>query len=65
MTLNILPAIGIIIAAAVIIGITYATDMYLQTVKDPIKIAINQWPGCSLLFIAQEEGFFEKNGVYV
>lgn len=65
MTRNILAVIGIIIAAAVIIGITYATDTYLQTGKSPIKIAINQWPGCSLLFIAQEEGFFEKNGVDV
>lgn len=65
MNRSILAIIGIIITTAVIIGITYATDTYLQTEKSPIKIALNQWTGYSLLFIAQEEGFFEKNGVDV
>jgi len=33
--------------------------------KTPIKIAINEWPGYAHAFIAQEKGFFEKNGVTV
>jgi len=30
-----------------------------------IKIAINIWPGYSYVFLAQEKGFFKKNGVDV
>ena len=33
--------------------------------KAPIKIAINVWPGCAYAFIAQEKGYFKKNGVDV
>ncbi len=36
-----------------------------RTDQTPIKIAINQWPGYASAFIAQEKGFFEKNGVKV
>src|SRR3989338_1190777 len=28
--------------------------------KKPIKIALNQWPGYAVAFIAKEKGFFEK-----
>ncbi len=33
--------------------------------KTPIKIAINEWPGYAHAFLAEEKGFFEKNGVVV
>jgi NitT/TauT family transport system substrate-binding protein len=33
--------------------------------NSPIKIAISIWPGYAHAFIAQEKGFFEKNGVQV
>jgi NitT/TauT family transport system substrate-binding protein len=33
--------------------------------KAPIKIAINVWPGYAHAFIAQEKGYFKKNGVNV
>lgn len=33
--------------------------------KEPIKIAINVWPGYASAFIAQEKGFFDRNGVDV
>jgi len=33
--------------------------------QKPIKIALNVWPGYAHAFIAQEKGFFEKNGVNV
>jgi NitT/TauT family transport system substrate-binding protein len=56
---------AIISISLVIIGVWYATDTYLQTKSDPIKIAVNKWPGYYLLFVAQDEGFFEKNGVDV
>jgi len=40
-------------------------DIVVKPTGDVIKIAINQWPGHSFAFIAQEKGFFEKNGVNV
>ncbi|VVB65888.1 NMT1/THI5 like protein [Candidatus Gugararchaeum adminiculabundum] len=33
--------------------------------KKPLKIAIDPWPGYSYAFVAQEKGFFKKNGVEV
>jgi len=33
--------------------------------QEPIKIAINEWPGYAHAFLAYEKGFFEKNGVSV
>lgn len=33
--------------------------------KPPMKIGINVWPGYAHAFIAQEKGFFKKNGVSV
>ena len=33
--------------------------------KSPIKIGINIWPGYAHAFVAQEKGFFKKNGVEV
>lgn len=33
--------------------------------RKPIKISINVWPGYAYAFIAQEKGFFVKNGVDV
>ncbi len=35
------------------------------TSREPIKIALNVWPGYAHAFIAQEKGFFEKNNVEV
>lgn len=44
-----------------------ATGCAKQAVKErpPIKIAINQWAGYAHAFLAQEKGFFKKNGVNV
>ena len=33
--------------------------------RDPIRIGINAWPGYEFLYLAQEKGFFEKEGVNV
>lgn len=33
--------------------------------KEPIRIALNQWPGYAHAFIAQEKGFFKEHGVDV
>ena len=33
--------------------------------KEPIRIAINVWPGYAHAYLAQEKGFFEKNNVEV
>lgn len=35
------------------------------TESQPIKLGISTWPGYSLAFLAEEKGFFEKNGVSV
>jgi len=60
--------ISVIVAAVVIGGLlAYSTSTNVSEVsaKTPIKIAINEWPGYAHAFIAQEKGFFEKNGVVV
>jgi len=60
--------ISVIIAAVVIGGLlAYSTSTNISEVstKTPIKIAINEWPGYAHAFLAQEKGFFEKNGVVV
>lgn len=33
--------------------------------KEPIKIAVNVWPGYAYAFLAQEKGIFQKNNVEV
>lgn len=38
---------------------------YAAKEKPPIKIAINQWAGYAPAFLAEEKGFFKKNGVDV
>ena len=60
--------ISVIIAAVVIGGLLAhftSTNIPEESTKTPIKIAINEWPGYAHAFIAQEKGFFEKNGVDV
>jgi len=60
--------ISVVIAVIVIGGlVAYSTSTNVTEVssKSPIKIAINEWPGYAHAFIAQEKGFFEKNGVSV
>jgi len=58
---------GIIIGVVLIGGLlTYFSNTNIsEEPKTPIKIAINEWPGYAHAFIAQEKGFFEKNGVDV
>jgi len=66
--MNKLVIVPFIIAVIVIGGLlTYSTStiVFEGTIKTPIKIAINEWPGYAHAFIAQEKGFFEKNGVNV
>ena len=57
------------VAVAAIVGISI---FFLSPITDqensqdePLKIAINVWPGYSHAFIAQEMGLFEKNNVEV
>ena len=59
--------VSIIIAAVVISGLLayFTTTNIPEEPKTPIKIAINEWPGYAHAFVAQEKGFFEKNGVDV
>ncbi len=35
------------------------------TSTPPLKIAMNTWPGYELLYLAQEKGFFEEQGIKV
>ena len=60
--------VSVIIAAVVIGGLLAyftTTNILEESTEKPIKIAINEWPGYAHAFIAQEKGFFEKNGVDV
>jgi NitT/TauT family transport system substrate-binding protein len=61
----ILGVIGIIIISG-ILGV-YFTSLETDNITNPnpIKISVNAWPGYSHVFIAQEKGFFETNGVNV
>lgn len=36
-----------------------------ETPQPPLKISLDVWPGYAYVFVAQEKGFFEKNGVKV
>lgn len=62
----ILIAVGLVIIGA---GVWWQFGAQKKTVsglnKEPLTIALNVWPGYSYVFIAQEKGFFEKNGVRV
>lgn len=41
-------------------------SLEIETIdKKPLKIGVSPWPGYAHVFIAQEKGFFEKNGVSV
>ncbi len=65
--MNKLIIIPFIISVVIIGGLlaSSSTTIFEITTKTPIKIAINAWPGYASAFIAQENGFFEKNGVNV
>jgi len=56
--------IGVIIVGGLGVYFT-STDVSEEPTREPIRIALNQWPGYAHAFIAQEKGFFEKNGVDV
>ncbi len=66
--MNKLVIISVIIAVVVIGGLLanfiFTNNSEILT-KTPIKIAINEWPGYAHAFLAEEKGFFEKNGVVV
>jgi len=59
--------ISVIIGAAIVggLGVYFTSTDISEESKEPIRIAINQWPGYAHAFIAQEKGYFEKNGVDV
>jgi len=61
--------IASIIVGIVILGglLAYSTTTITpeESTKTPIKLAVNEWPGYGHVFLAQEKGFFEKNGVNV
>jgi NitT/TauT family transport system substrate-binding protein len=52
-----------LLLAAVIIFV--ATHYFKPDKKQPLKIGISSCPGTAHVFIAQQKGFFEKNGVEV
>lgn len=59
-------ALAIIALLAVAIGLT----MYLQGQRPvsnaaPLKVTINSWIGCAPMYIAQEKGLYEQEGVKV
>ena len=57
---------GIILVLVVsVFLVNYTTNVSEISTKTPIKIALNEWAGYAHAFIAQEKGFFEKNGVVV
>lgn len=58
------------LALTILILITISVFLILQerqepTKKEPIRITLNLWPGYAYAYIAQEKGFFEKNGADV
>ena len=62
--------IAIIIGVILTISIFGISNNFLTVNENPeentpIRIAINEWPGYAHAFVAQEKGFFEKNGVSV
>lgn len=57
--------ISIILCAVLAMTITSCAKSRLSEAKGPIKISINQWPGYAYAYVAQEKGFFRKNGVSV
>ena len=62
----ILIIIGVAVAgAAIAVSSSFITTDDVQVSNEPLKIAKSQWPGDAYYFIAQEKGFFEKNGVDV
>ena len=66
MNSKIIAAIAIAAIAIGFVGYSSLDVNQERTVDDaPVRIAINVWPGYAHAFIAQEQGFFEKNGVDV
>ena len=61
--------IAAILIAAAAIGAAYAVwfieDEQKTDSSPPFRIALDVWPGFACAFVAQEKGFFEKNGVRV
>ena len=56
----------VILIIILLITILVLSGCVLSTFEDePVKIAMNVWPGYAYVFIAEEKGFFEKNGVDV
>ncbi|NQU83613.1 MAG: ABC transporter substrate-binding protein [Parcubacteria group bacterium] len=55
----------LILASGGFFGYKYFFGNKKEVAGGPIKIAINLWPGYAHAFIAQEKGFFKKNGVDV
>ena len=56
--------IGVVLVGGFLAYFT-TTNIPEEPKKGTIKIAINEWPGYAHAFIAQEKGYFEKNGVDV
>ncbi|MBF0493490.1 MAG: ABC transporter substrate-binding protein [Deltaproteobacteria bacterium] len=53
----------ILLIASLLLGFTACSQKPVS--KPPIKISIDVWAGYAHAFIAQEKGFFKKNGVEV
>ncbi|OHE70508.1 MAG: hypothetical protein A2007_03270 [Verrucomicrobia bacterium GWC2_42_7] len=45
--------------------VAYVSGCIGKKVDEPLRIAINPWPGYELLFLAQEKGFFREQGLNV
>lgn len=58
----------LIVIVPIVIGLvifSISGNFNSNQTPEPIKIAINEWPGYAHAFLAYEKGFFEKNGVDV
>lgn len=55
----------VIITLLLIAATTASCSRVHDVQKKPIRIAISIWPGYAYSFVAQEKGFFKKNGIEV
>lgn len=67
MNKKILIIVGLVVVVAIISGLYFFGNKQLNDTsgKEPLKIGLNVWIGEGLYYVAQEKGFFDKEGVKV
>lgn len=53
------------ISASIVLLMAFALSACSDLPRTPLRIGLDAWPGFALLFVAQEKGFFEDEGVDV